>query len=297
MSYEKDHDDNDLQAVLDAGMALGTPHPLDEDATGVAFVLPRGATLQQVDLEKYLPKPRRKTGNVTLATAQSFIDWVNRNKTPEAVIYAKESDTSFLAIFNGHHANSASPFQSSESKDSVFEAGASGWGDYTSRYNCPVSDEWKRWHGKSQHAAEPKKGMPHAEFLQFIEDNLLDIKTPASGQLLASLGRFEARRDVKFVSGKRLDNGDVAFAYSEDTVQVTEGQSDLRLPSMFTIAIPVFKGGAVYEIDANLRYRATPGSGLTLWFELVRPHKSLEHAFTQVGADIAAGTSVPMFST
>lgn len=285
MSYEKDNDANDLQAVIDAGMALNDLHPLTDDGSVAGILLPKGATFQQLDLEKFQPRPRRKTGNVTLATAQSFIDWVNRNKTPEAVIYAKEQDTSFLAIFNGHQANEPG------------DDGMPGWGDFRAQYNCPLSDEWKRWFGKSQHAAETKKGMPHAEFLQFIEDNLVDIKAPAAGALLASLARFEARRDVKFVSGKRLDNGDVAFAYSEDTVQVTEGQSELRLPSVITLAIPVFRGGAVYEIDANLRYRATPATGLVLWIELVRPHKSLEHAFGAVLAQIADGTSVPMFNT
>jgi uncharacterized protein YfdQ (DUF2303 family) len=285
MAYEKDPDDNNTQAAIDAGMCLGEPHLLDKDGTVLGVILPKGAQLQQLDLEKYLPTPRRKRGEVTLATAASFIDWVNRNKTPETVIYAKESNTSFLAIFNGHEAN----------KEGV--AGNPGWGDFTSRYDCPLSDEWKRWMEQSQHdtSVDSKKAMKHAEFIQFIEDNLLDITKPSSGLMLAAVRAFEAKRDVKFASAKRLDNGDVSFAYAEDTVQQLP-PGTLALPSVFEVTIPVFQGGTPYVISANLRYRVTSG-GLFLWYELVRPHKSLEHAFQQVGAQILEGTTVPTFNT
>ncbi len=263
--------DNNTQAALDAGAVMCDPKYLAGERLAV-IVLPKGATQVQVDLEKFQPTPARKHGTVTLATAQSFIDWVNRNKTPEAVIYAKESDTSFLA-------------------------GPPGWGDYTSRYGCPLSDEWKRWHGKSQHDADPKKMTPHGDFVQFIEDNLLDIKVPANGAMLATVRAFEAKKDVKFASAVRLDNGDIGFNYVENTEQVSSSPAGkLTLPEQFTIAIPIFKGGAVYELDAKLRYRIT-GGGLGLYFDLVRPHKSLEHAFATVSKQIESGTNVPMFST
>ena len=294
MDYDKNADRKDIAAAIAAGIALGEPRTLVSGRLLGALV-PAGAVLQQIDLEKYQPRPTRKAGRVTLATAASFIDWVNRNKTPETVIYAKEGDTSFQAIFNGHEANVQPTQGTGDTEGGGFTDGRAGWGDFTAYYGCPLSDEWKRWFGNSQHDADDKKIKSHAEFISFIEDNLLDITNPSSGQMLQSVRAFEAKRDVKFASAKRLDNGDVSFAYAEDTQQQMLPGS-LSLPSVFSITIPVFKGGTAYVIDANLRYRITSG-GLFLWYELIRPHKSLEHAFKQVREQIAEGTSVPTFNT
>lgn len=292
---------DNIQSAINAGQALGAPHVLGAENTykKLGIVVPFGSKLEQVsiDLEEHQPRPNRKKGCVTLASAHSFVAWVNRNKTPETVIYAKESATSFMAIFNGHQANQQPTPGTDVAEGAAYMPGEAGWGDFTAQYGCPLSDEWRRWHGNSQHAAEvdAKRPMKHADFIQFIEDNLLDITTPASGQMLSAVRSFEAKRDVKFVSAKRMENGDTQFSYAEDTQQQVAAGA-LALPSTFEITIPVFKGGAPYVIAANLRYRCN-ASGLSLWYELVRPHKSLEHAFKAVSQEIADGTSVPMFST
>ena len=51
MAYETNPDDNNIQAAIDAGAALGTPHELASNYVGV--VLPKGATLQKVDLQEF----------------------------------------------------------------------------------------------------------------------------------------------------------------------------------------------------------------------------------------------------
>lgn len=302
MGYEADNDAlNNTAAAVDAGMALGDVKVIVNDEANsplvVGVVVPKGANLKEFDLEKHALQPRRKKGNVNFATVDSFSAWVNRNKTPETIIYAKEATTTFLAIFNGHAANVQATQPAGPAEGAAFSLGAPGWADFTATYGCPLSEEWKRWHGASQHdkGVDNKGAMKHADFIQFIEDNLLDITTPDNGAMLAAVRAFEAKRDVKFASARRLDNGDVSFAYAEDTQQQVPAGT-LALPSKFTITIPVFKDGTAYQIDANLRYRVTAG-GLFLWYELIRPHKSLEHAFQQVALKIGADTGVPMFST
>lgn len=277
--------DATTNAAVTAELALnlGQGVPLIEGKL-VTVLQPAGTQVIRIDLQeyedKYADRPRRAKGVQVLSTAQSLIDWVNRHKTAETYITADEKATAFKAVFNGHTPNG-------ETVSSL-----PGHGDFGAAYNCPLSDEWRRWMGVSQHDAEQKKGMAHADFIAFIESNLLDISQPDSAFMLTAIRSFEAKRDVQFKSAKRLDNGDVSFAYSEDTNAV-EGK--LSLPSMFEITVPIFRGGAMYTIGANLRYRIGPG-GLVLWVELVRPHKSLEHAFGAVIAQISEGTSVPMFS-
>lgn len=280
-------DDAQTNAAVTAEIALNVGKPQDlVPGKLVAVAKPNGMTVEQIDLQayedKYADRPRRAKGVQVLATVQSLIDWVNRHKTPETYITADEKGTTFKAVFNGHTPNS----------DAV--SSLPGHGDFGAAYNCPLSDEWRRWIGKSQHDRDEKKGMGHAEFIQFIEDNMLDITQPDSAAMLVAIRSFEAKRDVQFKSAKRLDNGDVAFAYVEDTQQQTPA-GHLSLPSKFEITIPVFQGGKLYAIDANLRYRVGPG-GLVLFYELVRPHKSLEHAFNEVSEQIRTGTSVPMFA-
>lgn len=295
MSYESKDGLSGIAEAIAAGMALGELHEMDPNDTGrsiVGVLVPEGAKFEKLDLEAHLDAPRRKKGNITLTTAQSFIDWVNRNKTPETVIYAKESATSFQAIFNGHEANQQAAPGGEGAEGQSFQDGAPGWGDFTARYDCPLSPEWQRWMAKSQHAADPKRGMSQAEFMAFLEDNLLDITNPDSAYLLQAARSFEVISSGGFKSAVRLENGDVKFNYADESQQV----GSCQLPSVFQITIPVFKGGVHYTLDVNLRYR-TSGGSLTLWYELVRPHKSLEHAFNSVLDQIAEGTDVPVFNT
>lgn len=258
--------ENITKYVFEAGTAVAAPHFLTDDGRLRTFMLPPGYNLQEVDLSKHLPAPMRRSGTETLKTAQSFADWVKRYRTKDTIINVDRGNTVLTAIFN---ANPAGP------------SGA-GWGDDVAVYACPLSDQWETWSEHSQDGGLPgdKRGMRHVDFVQFIEDNLLDITEPASGAMLTILRSFEAKKDVQFKSAVRLENGSIGFNYVE-TVQQVEGTGRLTMPDKFSITIPVFVGGMNYIVDANLRYRVHSG-GLTMWYELVRPQVTLDHAFNKV---------------
>lgn len=311
-----DKDSNNTLAAIQAGMLIGEPHDLGHGLQ--AILRPANAAVDIIDTrdktEKYAAGPRRKTGNFTLGTALSFAAYVNAHKTAATAVYADKDDTLFTAVFNDHAAEGAiaGPPVSVElhSMDVSGEGGAedltsaipnevteallglakramaprlAGWRDFQAIYSCPLSVEWVRWMEKSQHGSN-KQGMKHTDFVQFLEDNLLDITKPTAAELLQAVRSFEAKKDVKFGSAVRLENGDMSFNYTDETVQVG-GEGKLVMPDQFTITIPVFDGGAKYEVDARVRYRIA-NSGLSLWYELVRPHKVLEHAFNATRAVI-----------
>jgi uncharacterized protein YfdQ (DUF2303 family) len=320
------NEDNNTAAAIEAGMLIGEPR---EITPGLAVVLkPQGAQIEQIDLRafeaKYAESPLRKKGSRTLSTAAAFIAYVNAHKLPSTAIYSSKAGSSFEAVLNDHEPETreaksavlgdAMPQDVQEHAAAVEQAaaeqgskftlvrveydalGTPGWGDFTARYNCPLSVEWQRWNKHSQHAADTagKRGMSQVDFMQFLEDNLLDIVKPASGALLQAVHSFEAKKDVAFKSATRLQDGSVTFAYTENVNEVAQ-DGKLSLPSEFTICIPVFDGGAKYEIDARLRYRVG-GGGLTLWYELVRPHKVQEHAFNTVLAEVKDGVAdVPVY--
>lgn len=324
----------DVRAAVTAGVAIGEPKDIGELKLGI--VLPPGHLLHTIDLEEQLPRPVRKRGDQSFATADSFIRYVKAHAVAGTAIYADKDTAKFRAVINGHEpepdlsdlkpgpvmavgatgdAARAEPPATKTGDDNdmvgaVFagmavhvgemlskvagHVGNAGWADFTAGYNCPLSREWKRWNLHSQHAAESnaKKGMRQEEFMQFLEDNLPDISRPEAAVLLAAVRSFEAKKDVKFKSSQRAENGDIVFAYSEETSQA-EGK--VSLPEAFELTIPVFEGGNNYVIEARLRFRIKDG-GLALWYELVRPHKVLEHAFNTVRAQIAeALPDVPLY--
>ena len=72
-------------------------------------------------------------------------------------------------------------------------------------------------------------------------------------------------------------------------------QRSVRLPDQITLSIPVFENETPSLLYARLRYRIAPADGkLAIWYELVRPHKTLEAAFHDVWKRIADETSVPI---
>ncbi len=164
-----------------------------------------------------------------------------------------------------------------------------GWQDHSAKYSCPLSPEWKTW------TASSGKQMSQADFAAFIENNLPDIaKLPAADMLEISRS-LEAKKKVNFASGIRLSNGQNELTYEEE-ITGTAQKGQLNVPEEFTIGIAVLEGGVSYAVQARLRYRIADSGKLTMWFELIRPHKVVEDAAREVWAQIEAGTELAVFN-
>ena len=258
---------NTIQTAINAGMNLGDvrtigAHPL--------MVLPEETSVQS--LERYLPTPLRKKGNTTLNSVASFIMLVNADKTAATRLYGSLINPSFCAVFNDH------------ADDTL-----AGWKDHSARYACPLSPEWKAW------SAQSGKPMNQEGFAQFIENNLPDIATPPAADMLEISRSLEAKKKVNFASGIRLSNGQNELTYEEE-ITGTAKKGKLSVPEIFTIGIPVLEGGPKYAVEARLRYRIADGGKLSMWFELVRPHKILEDAVTQVASEITEKTGLAILN-
>lgn len=303
MSYDDDNKGN-IQAAIAAGIMLAEPRVLalkSADFNGgmgsdplMTVLVPEGAKLEKLDMEKYLPRPTRKRGNYVFTDAKSFIEFVNREKTPETIILACRENPKFKAVFNGNEAQSGVGVGG----ESVVTA-LPGWGDYSASYACPYSPEWNIWK-----AANGKK-MSQADFALFMEDNFTDVVQPSptfdpfysnwpSGNDMLAVSRgLEAKSDVNFGSAVRLDNGQVQFRY-EETISGNVQGGIFEVPQKFAVGIPVFAGTSPWQIVARLRYRIERG-GLVMWFDFERLFKITERAFDEAKAEITTGTSVPVF--
>lgn len=240
---------SDFDAALAAGHAMTNLDTSSDEAV----IIPEG--YQLLDLEEYKAHPRRTAKTVRIKEAGDFVRYVQRFKTDDTTVYADLERRRFTAVID-HHG-----------------AGKPGWCQHRATYDCPISGQWKTWIDRDG------KTMTQTDFAAFIEDNLPDIIEPSSSDILTISRTLEAKKKVDFQSGVRLDNGEVQLTYNEE-IKGTAGKGSLDIPETFKLGIPVFEGGERYELEARLRYRLNEGR-LAMWFDLLRPARLLEDAFSQ----------------
>ena len=270
MAYD---DDNlpigDTEAALVAGQNLGDAKIIN----GHPYVIvPEGSKL--VDIEDMLDAPLRRKGNTSLRDPESFCRFILQEVTDQTRIYGNLKEGRFRAVFNDHRG---------------VEGPVAGWRDYTATYTCPTSTEWQTWKGKSGST------MSQVQFAQFIEDNLPDIAQPPAAEMLEVSRTLEAKKKVNFAQGIRLSNGQNELTY-EEQIEGTAGKGKFKIPEEFTIGIPVLEGGLRYAVQCRLRYRIGDGGNLTMWYEIIRAHKILEDAITEVRKSIEDQTGKKIFN-
>lgn len=265
--------ENSAAAILAAGSAIGAQinaiNPTDIPAGGAPLiVVPEGYELR--NLEDLLPAPSRKKGTTVLNDENSFVHVVNDQKNASTRLFSALNPPSFTAVFNA-------------------DADGPGWGDHRAAYALPLSPEWKTWAGRDSRQSK------QAEFAQFIEGNLPDIIEPVGATVLEVVRTLEAKKKVSFASGIRLSNGEQQLIYEEE-IQGSAQKGTLTVPEIFVLAIPVFENGEPWRVEARLRYRIGDDKSLTLWYELVRPHKIIEAAVNEVRARVAEKTALPLLN-
>lgn len=266
------YDENtcDTSVAIAAGAALSEPRTLPEaTANGVYTVVPEGYELKS--LEEFLPRPLRLEQQVELHDAESFIAYVNGFKLPGAtrLFFDQEKET-FAAVLDYHEVETPS------------------WCEHQASFTAKRSPEFQTWSGQN------RKAMSQVDFARFLEENLPDVVEPAGAMLLEIALTFEAKKDVEFASGVRLQNGQVQFTYNE-VVRGTAQKGTIEIPDKFVLGIPIHVGGPAYRIDVRLRWRLNDGK-VTFAYELVRPHRYVEDALKEIRERIAGETGLAVLA-
>jgi len=257
-------------------IAERTARPIITEAISGAPVALTPAGWTVMDLESYLPRPRRKHGTLTMHDTESFICAVNRHDGEAAACIYVDANfpagkVSLTAVLNDH-AGGTGP----------------GWRDHRVIYTPEKSVEWLRWIGKN------KEPMSQLEFAVWLEDNLTDIATveglPTGSQMREMALQLEARQDMRLKSGIRLQSGSVSLEYVEDDAATVERMSMFE---RFALGIAPFRSGAPYQVDARLRYRIKEGRAV-FWFELIRHDRVLEAAARDIVTAIQDRTDFPV---
>jgi len=265
-----------LNQLISLAQTIGKPvdHP---DLPAPFALVPAGVKLQ--DLEGLLAAPSRIRQDLKVLDADTFIDYVNRFASPAAAVFCDGPEgRTFTAVLDYHQPDEPS------------------WGQHKAVYCCPISIEWGRWKETN------RKRLRQEEFAEFIEENVKDITVPentpaapSAADMLEISRTLEAKKNISFRQGTRLDNGQVQLTYNEEIDGRAGESGQLNIPEQFYIALRPFLGGDAFCVPARFRYRIQEGR-LIMWYELVRPDKVLEEAYVTVRTKIQGSIgAVPMY--
>jgi hypothetical protein len=234
------------------------------------LIVPDGYCKHDIAEEHGLKRtmPAYLSQSVTLQTADSLVDYVNRFKGAETVLFADIAANRILAAIDFHTA---------AGKDAPQVRRVAHRADLV----LPFSEEWNLWRGISGNLK------PQLEFARFIEENGADVTAPDAAELLEAVRDLQAKRHVNFIKAVRTSSENETFEYSDDTKAVTKG--GIELPTKFKLGIPVYFGEPDVELFAFLRWKLGEGS-LTLGIQLHRAEHVRQAVFKQIVTQVAERT-------
>lgn len=261
-------------------IALNTAANSFLEQNGSSFILvPENYELKNVtqELAKALPYAPRKTGTCTLLGIESFIKYCADQNTLNGYIYADVNAKNLTAVFNDYRVPVGG------------DLSQAGWRDHRASFSPAHTPEATTW------LASNKKGMDQATFSEFLEDNAADIGAftgmPTADELLNVAGTLSSKTSIQFNSSRRLDNGQVQLTYNETIDSKAGAAGTLEIPRSFALALRLFQGDKTgYRLDARLKYRLNNGS-VKFWYELDRPERAIEDAFSGYIEKVTAETS------
>lgn len=260
------------------------------------LILPKGREV--VSLKKYFDEvrtePERRRGTATLGDLASFVAHVNRFKDGDSAVFANpdRAQPSLTAVLDYH---AAGPIASA----------APRFGTHRAHYAFPLADEWKAWR-----AAEGRP-MAQGDFAEFLDARIADVYTASelpeslrewaalvggrfatAAQLLALSRNCAVNVDTAVKQAVTLETGEVSVVFSE---QHTDGAgAPVRVPNLFLLAIPVFRGGDRFTVPVRLRYRVA-GGRLQWSYALSRAEAVFDQAFGEAVERVRVDTELPVF--
>lgn len=243
-------------------------HVVKTDDNREFLVVPSGFSEKEVS-DAYglkLAKPKYIKQTVTIETADSLVDYVNRFKGSDTMLFAEISSNRIVALVDYHAASTAAHVA------------------HRAKMEMPFSEEWQLWTRISG------KLMPQLEFARFIEENGADVRAPDAAELLEAVRDLQAHRKVNFTKAVRTSSDNENFEFTDETKATTKG--GIELPTKFKLGLPVYFGDAEREVFAFLRWKLDDGA-LTLGIQLHRVEHVRQAVFKQIVLDVAARTGCP----
>lgn len=243
------------------------PYELHDESSIVVVRVRTDERVDVVDLEKHLDYPRSPRGSVVLHDHLDFAAYVNRlGDAAITTVWADVERSSITAVLNDHG--------DQEQTSTV------GWRDHRVSLQLRIDPDWTKW------LEFNNKPMGQATFAEHIENLVHTIVRPTAADMLEISRTFQAKRNVDFSQGIRLDSGDVQLTYEETTTAAAGRKSNMEIPSEFDLALAPYYGTTPGVVSARLRYRIADDHKLRLTYQMVRPDLVLRDAFLGVLASV-----------
>ncbi|AYG02395.1 YfdQ family protein [Gryllotalpicola protaetiae] len=253
------------EAGVGAALALEGAAPI-EVAAGAIYAVAGTDGTEIIDTDAYAEHPRWGQYSRTVRDARSFVAYMAKHANQASEIWVDSESAEVVGIVDAPAGNR---------KDE-------GWERHVIRLKLRTTKAWDAW------AAFDRQLQMQVAFADFIEEHAADVEEPPSARLLEIAQTFQAKTNVDFESGTRLDSGQTRLEYKE-TVTAKAGQrGNLDIPSEITLVLRPYVDGPAYRVPARLRYRLR-GSALSLGIVIDRPQEILDGAFEDVVTAIREG--------
>lgn len=252
--------------IAHATAAQRVPIPI-ETMTGRTFIALPGANDTYTLTETTLPNgfnvlmPAVVTAAIKLQTTQSLVEYTNRFKNQNSMLFADIDRDTIVSIIDYHTESGADEKQIQPKLAS-----------HRATLTLPKAQEWKIWNEMSG------KLVSHKDFASFLEENSIDIVEPVGGELLELCRDLQVINNVNFSSAVRDgDYTSVAFAKENDATS----KGNIKLPQSILLGIPVYFGEESVHITAFLR-KKIDDSGLHLGIKLSRAENVRQAEFHRI---------------
>lgn len=260
-------------AALREPSILSGPNGRTFLCTPIPGNIPNAAAGYKVD-EITLPNaaevlmPKSVIQHVQLQTSLSFVDYVNRFKNTNTVLFADVRNNAITAIID-YHTESAINVAGVEAKLATHRA----------TLKLPYSLEWDTWSAISGHLKS------HVEFATFLEENQIDIVSPRGADVLELCRDLQVLNNVSF-GGSVRDGDFTTINYAKEADAASKG--GVKLPQSIILSIPVYFGETRVPITAFKRQKITEGK-LELGWKLMRAENVRQDEFHRIVDAIAIG--------
>ncbi|GGG77758.1 hypothetical protein GCM10011415_28360 [Salipiger pallidus] len=246
--------------------------PIIEGDHGQRFALtPPDYTLTAIPSPHALPP--HIIEQLTTDDADSLIRYANRFSTSASVLIADIDTLAVHACLDWHGHNQATDAESLKT----------GARKHTASLKLRESEEFKRWNKIEGQLID------QMEFAEFLDENAADIITPEPATMIEIARDLEATQGVNFKSSTRLQTGERSIVYETET----HTRGEMKVPTQFTLQIPLFAGEEPVEIVASFRFRPRP-DGLKLGFVWRRVEYRRLAEFQQISFRVSEATGLAL---
>lgn len=238
-------------------------------------------------------KPKLVTQAVQVHVVESFIEYTNRMKNFDTVVFADIATNTLLSVIDYHKMpprnlppSAEGPFDDDTPKAELAK--------HSVTLRLPFSLEWQTWMGKHDGL------LSHKAFATFLEHNSIDIlplprvmatnedEADAPSNLLELTRSLQVVQNVNFNSSVRHGSYDrVEFQKQADAT----AKGSISLPLEFYIRIPVYFGEEAVELKCFIR-KEIDDDTLKIGYSISRAENVRQAEFHRIVSTVAGAVEL-----